>query len=55
MADITLCTSKTCPKREMCYRATLLSQSLWQSYADFTETCQEDNFSMYWYYGKGER
>lgn len=46
MADITMCMSKTCPKRESCYRALAKPDRL-QSYADFTEVC-EKNDEYYW-------
>ena len=46
MADITMCTSKTCPRRESCYRALAKPDRL-QSYSDFTETCGKTN-EYYW-------
>jgi hypothetical protein len=35
MADMTLCTNKTCPQRSNCKRATTKSEPLYQSYMEF--------------------
>ena len=42
MADITMCTSLNCPKREECYR-TKANQSPLQSWSNFEYTCNEDS------------
>ena len=46
MADITMCPSKTCPRRESCYRALAKPDRL-QSYTDFTEWCRKTD-EYYW-------
>lgn len=46
MPDITMCMSKTCPRRESCYRALARPDRL-QSYSDFTELCKDTN-EYYW-------
>jgi hypothetical protein len=41
MPDITMCESKSCPKRKQCYRSTA-KPSLRQSYADFYDKGSQD-------------
>lgn len=38
MADITMCTNKQCPLRQICYRQTAPVNEFWQSYAEFQYT-----------------
>ncbi len=44
MADITMCSSRLCPRRETCYRVSA-KHSLWQAWSDFFRPeCQCDMF-----------
>lgn len=43
MPDITLCSSRHCPVKGDCFRATAKPNPARQSYYNFEYTCHEDN------------
>lgn len=47
MPDFTMCMTRTCPKKERCYRFSAKPDTL-QSYSDFTESCnkKKENYFM---------
>ena len=47
MPDITMCRSKTCPKKDHCYRSRA-TPSILQSYSDFSSMCNQHNFLYFW-------
>lgn len=42
MADITMCSSETCPMKNKCYGATARASD-WQSWSNFEYNCNEDS------------
>ena len=47
MPYITICRSKTCPKKDHCYRSRA-TPSILQSYSDFSSMCNQHNFLYFW-------
>ena len=47
MPDMTMCTSRSCKKREECYRAMAKPDRI-QSYGDFTKVCADKNYQCIW-------
>jgi len=47
MADITICTSKKCEKRNLCYRHTAERNKEWQTYSDFYELCKDNKYEFF--------
>lgn len=43
MADITKCTSETCPQRDTCYRKRAKDDAFFQSYSNFEYECNENS------------
>lgn len=43
MADITMCASETCSKRNECYRALAESDDIYQSFSNFEQICNENS------------
>ena len=48
MADITMCIGMGCEKRNNCYRYTAISDSDWQSYSDFAEQCNKNDYEFFY-------
>lgn len=46
MADITMCASENCPRKQECYRTTAKPDN-WQSWSDFGSVCNEKNCFEY--------
>ena len=42
-----MCRSKTCPKKDHCYRSRA-TPSILQSYSDFSSMCNQHNFLYFW-------
>ena len=47
MADITMCMTTNCPKKDNCYRCKAIPDKL-QSYADFTDVCYKNDYEYFW-------
>ena len=47
MPDITMCITRTCPKKEQCYRFTAKPDTL-QTYSDFTYLCNKKKENYFW-------
>lgn len=47
MSDITICVNDDCPERKDCYRHNAKPNSLRQSYADFSESCNKETGYKY--------
>lgn len=47
MSDVTMCISKSCNRRECCYRA-MKKTDKYQSFGDFTKICADDRYKCLW-------
>lgn len=47
MPDISMCSNKTCPKKDTCYRFAATPDDMWQSYGLFSHTTKKP-CDAYW-------
>lgn len=47
MPDITMCRTSNCKKKRSCYRYCAVPDT-YQSYSDFADDCQKNQYMNYW-------